>query len=385
METNTSSSGPIRPNDEFRPNSEVQLSNSESLISQRQRRASLLISQHYEPLITEILSEELLKYTHSTAIDPTDVVRHKRDCALIIASASPIFTAAVTGNLVARMLTDPYLQNEYAALSAQAHHQPSIYAHFLTDKFGIAPTPTQYLTISNTITSYLSADQPSPHAWAIDNVTSPPVTLQSSSTGHRKYLQTRSSTRSSQRINTLSRFCAAARTRFVQTPAALHDTPFTFPPAECGYSYDSHTRIAQHRARRGSNYIMNLVEDTCAYLHQCGTFTQLFVMHPFIIFLLFRARQAVMAEILCSGLLQVWVDGGGGFNAWPAGRSVSSATRVRREDWRGFERCVVRGSEIVETLRAQKQRAEEWWRALDSEEVCVEEMEEDDDAEDGDM
>jgi hypothetical protein len=74
--------------------------------ARRHRWVHLLGSQHYEPVIYDVLSDELPKYTNSRAIDPADIVSHIRECALILASAPKVFLAAVEGNLVSRMILD---------------------------------------------------------------------------------------------------------------------------------------------------------------------------------------------------------------------------------------------------------------------------------------
>jgi hypothetical protein len=96
----------------------------ETLTERRTRWANLLKRQHYEPVISEILDEELPKYESSTMIDPADRVSHMRECALILASASRVLTAAVEGNLVRRLLHDTDLQGEYATMQERAHVQP---------------------------------------------------------------------------------------------------------------------------------------------------------------------------------------------------------------------------------------------------------------------
>ncbi|EUC40431.1 hypothetical protein COCMIDRAFT_108826 [Bipolaris oryzae ATCC 44560] len=338
----------------------------EPLADQRQRRNHLLYSHHHQPLITEVLEQELPKYTNSTVIDTTNMIQHMRECALILASASPVFRAAIAGNLSSQLLTDSELQSEYTALSDRAHYQPSIYAHFLTDTQGTPPTPNQYLTISNMVRDYLAENIVSQHPWHIDNMTHPPVPQDSSNNGHRKYLHsTTTKSRSAKRSEALHRFCTAAHQRWLDTPASLRNTPFPYPPAEVGYSRHSHCRLRQHRLRQSSNYIMNLVEDICSYLHRIGVFEQQFSMHGYVIFLLFRSGQAAIAEIFCSGLLQVWVEGGGGFNACPAGRSVATAKKVGEGEWAGYERWVREESGVVENMRMQLRRAEEWRRALE--------------------
>jgi hypothetical protein len=338
-------------------------STSESLGNRRLRWAHFLSSKHYQPLISEVLEEELPKYEHSTILDATNRVSHFHDCALILASAPSVFAAAVEGDLVSRMLCEPALQKEYAALKERAHHQPSIYIHLLTDAHGKSPTPNQYLTVRDMINDYLHQGEASEHAWQVDSITHPTVTKQFSALGHRKYLHT--SKRSSKRVETLQRFCAGVQKRWFETPASLRDTPFQYPPAECGYSKYSHVRLAQHRAHQSSNYVMNLVEDICTYLHRTGIFEQHFTMHQFIIYLIFRPSQAAIAEIFCSGLLQVWVENGGGFNAYPAGLSVATAKRVSDVEWAVHERRIREASPVIENMRLQQQRADEWRRALE--------------------
>jgi hypothetical protein len=110
---------------------------------------------------------------------------------------------------------------------------------------------------------------------------------------------------------------------------------------------------------------MNLVEDICTYLHKTKIFKQQFIMHPFIIYLIFRPEQAAIAEIFCSGLLQVWLKDGGGFNGHHAGRSVASAKKVPDLEWASHERDTRLHSPLIENLKMQQLRAEEWRKALE--------------------
>jgi hypothetical protein len=87
-------------------------------------------------------------------------------------------------------------------------------------------------------------------------------------------------------------------------------------------------------------------------------------MHQFIIYLIFRPTQAAIAEIFCSGLLQVWVENGGGFNAYPAGRSVATARRVSEGEWKEHEGWVRQMSPVDVNMMVQREHAEEWRRAL---------------------
>jgi hydroxypyruvate isomerase len=63
-------------------------------------------------------------------------------------------------------------------------------------------------------------------------------------------------------------------------------------------------------------------------------------------------------------LLQVWVENGGGFNAYPAGRSVATARRVSAGDWAAHETWVRQISRVNENMRLQIERAREWRQAL---------------------
>lgn len=342
----------------------------ETLIERRVRWANLLRLQHFQPVITEVLDEELPKYPNSTMINTAERILLTRECALILASAPLIYKAAVEGTLVRQILTDEALQRDHALIQERAHSTPSIYLHQLADEQGIAPTPTQCMVIRDLVLDYLVEGQTSEHAWHIDNTMPPFVSLSSSSSGHRKYLHTTS--RSSARVSTLQRFCAGIERLFLETPVHLRNTPMRFPPGECGYSKSSHIRLAQHRAHQSSNYVMNLVEDICTYLHATKRSEQHFRMHQFIIYLIFRPEQAAIAEIFCSGLLQVWVDNGGGFNAYPAGRSVATARRVSRSEWEDHERWTKEMSPVEENMRVQRERAEEWMKALEWEEAVDE-------------
>lgn len=335
----------------------------ETLTERRIRWSNLLQHQHYQPVISEVLDEELPKYENSTILDAKDRTTLMRECALILASAPLVFAAAVDGNLLQRISRDSELRKEYEDFQERAHSQPSIYIHLLADDHGVAPTPRQYTIISKLVNDYLSEGQISLHAWYVDNVIPPFVGEAASAQGHRKYLQTKH--RSATRVETLLRFCDGVQRRFNETPELFRDKPFQFPPGECGYSKDSHIRLAQHRAHQSSNYVMNLVEDICTYLHRTKQFEQHFRMHQFIVYLIFRPTQAAIAEIFCSGLLQVWVGNGGGFNAYPAGRSVATARRLSAGDWSAHEVWVREMSPVDENMRVQRERAREWRDALE--------------------
>ena len=335
----------------------------ETLDERRRRWVHLLRTQHYEPVIIDLLSEELPKYVNSCVVDPADMVMHTRECALILASASRIFFAAVEGNLVSLMDQDTNLQAEYAFIQQRACHQPSIYIHVLTDDEGNAPTPNQYLIIRNTIQDYRSQED-SGLAYNIDNITPPLVSLEASTQGYRKYLHTLRTDRSPGRIAILQRLCTGITLRCSQIPSQSKNTPLQHPPAEVGYALHAHQRLAQHRAHRSSNYVMNLVEDICTHLFRTDVLTQHFKMHQYVIYLIFRPSQAAIAEIFCSGLLQCWVDGGGGFNAYPAGRSIASSKRVSVDEWREHEAVTRLISPLGERMSAMKERADIWRKAL---------------------
>jgi hypothetical protein len=98
-------------------------------------------------------------------------------------------------------------------------------------------------------------------------------------------------------------------------------------------------------------------------------------MHQFILYLIFRPSQAAIAEIFCSGLLQVWVDNGGGFNAYPAGRSVATAKKVGANEWAVHERHMKEESPVIENMRLQQLKADEWRKALEWEEGSVQDSE----------
>lgn len=308
-------------------------------------------------MIAEVLENELPKYVGSSIL-PSSLALIMRECVLILASAPSVLLAAVDGTLTQRILTDTKFQREYAIIQERAHSQPSIYIHLLSDEQGLAPTANQYGTVRETILQYLSSGpEYQDLAWLIDNMSPPSILRSATATGHRKYLWT--SQCSPQHIATLLQFCAGISHRVAQIPSADLNTPLRYPPSECGYSINAHTRLAQHRARKSSNYVMNLVEDICAYLHREGTFPRLFRMQPFIVSLLIRPQQAAIAEIFLSGLLQVWIADGGGLNAYPAGRSVASAKRVDEGMWAEHERWVEGNTEVERNLRVQRERLEE--------------------------
>lgn len=342
--------------------SEKQESRAESNDQRRRKWAHLLESRHYEPVIFDVLSDELPKYVSSRVIDPTDIVKHMRECAFILASAPRIFFAAVSGNLVSRIINDAHLQTEYTIIQQHAHHQPSIYIHLFANEDGQAPSPLQYLTIRDMIQDYIS-DYPSAYAQQIDNVTSPPLPLEVSKQGYRRHLSTPSTKRSPKRIATLNRLITGITSCCAQVPHHLQNVPLSYPPSEVGYALNAHKRLAQHRVHQSSNYVMNLVDDVCTYLFRSNVLPKHFKMHQFIIYLISRPSQAAIAEIFCSGLLQCWVDLGG-FNAYPAGRSVASSQRVRPRQWESYLSLLKEMSPLEDNMQVLKERARIWQQAL---------------------
>jgi hypothetical protein len=130
---------------------------------------------------------------------------------------------------------------------------------------------------------------------------------------------------------------------------------------------------------------MNLTEDVCSYLYTSGQMSQHFRMHPFIIFLIFRPKQAAIAEMFCSGLLQVWVEDGGGLNGYPAGRSVASAGRISTREWAAHEKWALDNTRLADNLKVQRERLRTDVVGLDAEmDECWREAMESDNENDGD-
>jgi len=87
-------------------------------------------------------------------------------------------------------------------------------------------------------------------------------------------------------------------------------------------------------------------------------------MHRFIIYIIFQPGQAAVAEIFWSELLQVWVENGGSFNAYPTGHSAEIVKRVIDVEWALHERHARLNPSLVENMRLQQKRADEWRKAL---------------------
>ncbi|KAF2261288.1 hypothetical protein CC78DRAFT_608404 [Lojkania enalia] len=343
------------------PSGHVQLQ--ETLDKKRRRWSSLLHSKDYHTVIREVLSYELGKYANSTSILPKSMSKIMRECILILASAPLIFTAAVDGILTTRFRADQDLQEEYAQIQERAHRQPSIYVHLLADEEGLAPTANQYMVIRDIILKYITYSGDAELAWKIDNVSNPKTSTGAATQGYRKYLWTTDI--SSRRLKILTKFCDGVYKRWMETPPAERETPMAFPPGECGYALNSHKRLEQHRKHISSNYLMNLVSDICVVLHRdLNLFPHLFSMHQFIIYLIFKPQQVEIAEIFCSGLLQVWIEIGGGFNHYPAGLSTASAKKVTPDEWREHDRFVRDMSPLEHNLKVQRALVDEYAAGL---------------------
>ncbi|KAF2472851.1 uncharacterized protein BDR25DRAFT_341655 [Lindgomyces ingoldianus] len=324
----------------------------EKLADKRNRWAALLREKLYLTVINEVLEEELGKYTNNRVFNEANLMLITRECMLILASAPRIFEAAVEGMLALRFTVDQELQAEYEEIRQRADVQPSIYMHLLADEGGVAPSASQYMIIRDIVTRYIDEAEVQ-LASLVDNISPPYVALRDTSAGYRKYLCT--ARRSPRRVRVLERFCEGIRKRWEETPPQERDLPLNYPPGECGYAINAPRRLLQHRSRISSNYIMNLVEDICTLgFRDLKLFTHLFRMHQFIIYLIFNPQQVEVAEMFCSGLLQVWVDKGGGFNHYPAGLSNASARRVSEDEWNGHEIYVRENSPLETNIRHQR-------------------------------
>ncbi len=296
-------------NQESEPNKPKPLASYEC----RQRWSQLIQAKDYQPVIEEVMNQEWPKYVKNHALDAENRLSHISECILILASAPSIFAAAVQGDLVQRMKSDTTLKKEYENIGKRADKQPSISIQLLADENGIAPTPNQYNDIRGLVLEYC-VKVSHEDAWKIDNITGESVSKEESQNGHRKYYQPKKG--KTKENHALKHLFSGMTQRYRETPPELRDTPFKFPPGECCYSENSHLR-------QSSNSALNLVEDICTYLHNEGKLKQHFRMHPFTIYLILQPKEAAIAEIFCSGLLQLWIQNGGGFNYYPAGRKVS--------------------------------------------------------------
>ncbi|KAF2187879.1 hypothetical protein K469DRAFT_685249 [Zopfia rhizophila CBS 207.26] len=171
-------------------------------------------------------------------------------------------------------------------------------------------------------------------AGLIDNVTDPKVTVEKTRTGYRKCTWRSKRQESSRRVQTLARFCDGIYKRWEKTPKPERNRPLSYP---------------LHRKHQPLNYIMSLVEDNCVVLFRdLKRLNQLFRMHQFVISLIYQQNQAEIAEIFCSGLLQVWIENGGGFKHYPAGLSNLLARNIIHEAWYDSEQYVLAHSPLAE-------------------------------------
>lgn len=68
-----------------------------TLLDQRKKWANFLRRGHYQPVIAEVLTNELPKYANSNTVLPPKLSSIMRECTNILASASSVFHAAVDG------------------------------------------------------------------------------------------------------------------------------------------------------------------------------------------------------------------------------------------------------------------------------------------------
>jgi hypothetical protein len=302
---------------------------------------------HLHALCQVILKDELEMYTtlgNTKSHAYLGVVGRQ-----ILCSSSPsILYAALRGDLAKAYCTDRATREDLDKLLYQQGHQAGIYVQLFCDDHGNCPVEQEWELVFGDVGKYGEGSN-----WqlnlAMDRIMFPHATnMQKAKNGFRKYAEGKNHHHVRNVIRT---FVKQARNNIrTKSYPPIQGISFT----EVGYARNVPERLKQHRGHQSSNLLQNLCE---AALRK--NFGEKYKLRQFVVYQVWSAQQAVVAEILWSRLLQSYTYTGTGFNAYPAGRSNASATRVGKETWLLLAERAIQESPLLANFKKTKKDIED--------------------------
>ncbi|KAI5360429.1 hypothetical protein Slin14017_G086040 [Septoria linicola] len=247
-----------------------------------------------------------------------------------------VLRSIIAGTLARDAKTKPEIARVLSSMRVQTQNnkmpQPAHYINLLVDSRGHSPTPNQLLAALDVMKHDYIGSRSNHMAHKIDSFRRPIPKDATPRTQYwkRKYLSN-GGTRSQNRNRQFAKFDDRLRRRLVAIPQHLRDKPLQHPLTELGYTHKTDARLKVHQRHSSSTFLMNLMEAVLGLL-----FPGEFAIAQYVIFLCSRTEQGAIGELFFSLLSQAYTSTGGGFNYFPAGRSVRSVYSITENDWDRF-------------------------------------------------
>jgi hypothetical protein len=342
-------------------------------------------------LSQEVMKEEIKERLKSKRVlkdnDEAWAVDSMDHC--LMSTDKRIIESVLYGNLALDSESDRVLQSQLSSIRDQSKLQPVIYYQQLVDEHGQSPSKAELLRMADMMESYvkgcahasvadLSGSPDSRLANLIDNFKQPgEVSLENSMSGHRKcmcsnktvdtewiaaghtkkgegtedqQLQLQSKGMASQsHIVETTHFIKMLRKRLHKIPLSEHNKPLQFPLCEVGYSIRCVERLKQHASHNSSNYVMNLADSVLNARR--ADFDCRYTIAQNVIYLIWDASHAEIAEIGSSKPAESYTHNAGGFSHYPAGMSNHSASIISAREWDAAKAYMMRRSPWVHNLQ----------------------------------
>jgi hypothetical protein len=144
-------------------------------------------------------------------------------------------------------------------------------------------------------------------------------------------------------------FIKMLRKRLHKIPLSEHNKPLQFPLCEVGYSIRCVERLKQHASHNSSNYVMNLADSVLNARR--ADFDCRYTIAQNVIYLIWDASHAEIAEIGSSKPAESYTHNAGGFSHYPAGMSNHSASIISAREWDAAKAYMMRRSPWVHNLQ----------------------------------
>ncbi|EON69680.1 hypothetical protein W97_08932 [Coniosporium apollinis CBS 100218] len=316
--------------------------------------AETLRDKGYMAVVEQVWADE--EQTGHQTFQAVDGVMFKRAALRVLTSTHTcLLREIIEGNLAKAYRQDPKVREVLQVNRRKLNmRQPYIYQQVLVDGNGDSPSAQQLLKIVAYLRTYITADDPQ-LSNNIDNaVGNPRVSLTRSQAGYRRYLAKTSNDQLSRRKRRqLRTFCTNLSHWCDNIPLKEMEEPLKKPLTEFGYTNNAMVRFKDHAAHRQSNYLMNATEAVCR-IH----FPQ-FAIERHVIFYIWSADQASVAEVLFHDLGGGYIHTGSGFSHFPAGRSVHSVMNTVESDWNEWMNEAAESSPVIANLTEETRRLRE--------------------------
>jgi len=266
---------------------------------------------------------------------------------LTLSPMHPHVLAELThGNLVLAAQANKELDDLLMALHERCKSQPIIYARVHVDASGKAMSTADALRLVKWLRRYMADEESILNnencqnaIWRVDREFSKRWRRTDTNEGARRFLATKSGTRSEDRLDVLRKFSDRLEARCEAADDGSGTTLLSPPLLYIGYAARGDIRQRQHEAcGSSSNWLATLVQSFCNVVWGRGSFR----MHFFAICPLSEEQQGPVAEMLLTRIPGAYYHNGGGFCIDIAGKSMESIhfnklnAAQREERWNDF-------------------------------------------------